>query len=135
MISVERPVPVYVAPFLSSSFTTASPTASSAVGDGVEAEALQPDVLHAQHPVDGLEGCVQRTGADGHVLQDLIAPLELDVGGVGHAVAGVDHMAQQLAGADEGVAPVEHQSLNIAAGDVLFLVRQILEPANTFSIS
>lgn len=43
-------------------------------------------------------------------------------------MAGVDHMAQQLAGADEGVAPVEHQGFDIAAGDVLFLVRQILEP-------
>ena len=39
-----------------------------AIRNGVQAEAVQIHVLHAGQAVNGFEGCIQRTGADGHFL-------------------------------------------------------------------
>ena len=67
-------------------------------------------------------------GADGHILQLFIAPLQLDAGDVGHAVAGVDYMDYQTAVPLRHATTVEDQGLNVAAGNIFFLIRQVLEP-------
>ena len=97
-----------------------------AVRDGVQAEALELHV-HLEHAVDGLERGVQRARADGDIFDLLVAALELDARDVRHAVARVDHMAHEPAAALHRGLAVEHERLNVAARDVLFLVGEILE--------